>query len=179
MKKSPTLNASSLQQGILETIARQVTSNVQEVERTKLILAMLAGKSNQQVNDELGYSWEKAKRWRYKWMALQPTLDTVETTTKAKKVRYELEKAIRAGLSDAPRSGSPGKFSAHDYCQILGVALEEPSLSGRPVSHWGLTELTEEVIKRGIVKSISRSQVGSFLKTQRNKAPQDPGLAQP
>ena len=117
-------------------------------------------------------------------MALQPTLDTVETTTKAKKVRYELEKAIRAGLSDAPRSGSPGKFSAatadrHDYCQILGVALEEPSLSGRPISHWGLTELTDEVIKRGIVSRISRSQVGSFLKTQRSQAPQDPGLAQP
>ena len=171
MKKSPSLKASSLQQRILETIARQVTSTVQEVERTKLILAMLVGKSNQQVSDELGYSWEKAKRWRYKWMALQPTLDTVETTTKAKNVRNELEKAIRAGLSDAPRSGSPGKFSAatadrHDYCQILGVALEEPSLSGRPVSHWGLTELTEEVIKRGIVSCISRSQVGSFLKTQ-------------
>ena len=77
MKKSPSLNASSLQQRILETIARQVTSTVQEVERTKLILAMLVGKSNQQVSDELGYSWEKAKRWRYKWMALQPTLDTV------------------------------------------------------------------------------------------------------
>ena len=112
-------------------------------------------------------------------MALQPTLDTVETTTKAKNVRYELEKAIRAGLSDAPRSGSPGKFTAHDYCQIMGVSLEEPALSGRPISHWGLTELTDEVIKRGIVSCISRSQVGSFLKTQRNKAPQDPGLAQP
>ena len=164
MKKSPTLNASSLQQGILETIARQVTSSVQEVERTKLILAMLVGKSNKQVSDELGYSWEKAKRWRYKWMALQPTLDTVETTTKAKNARYELEKAIRDGLSDAPRSGSPGKFTAHDYCHILGVSLEDPSLSDRPISHWGLTELTDEVIKRGIVNSISRSQVGSFLR---------------
>ena len=59
------------------------------------------------------------------------------------------------------------------------VSLEEPALSGRPVSHWGLTELTQEVIKRGIVDSISRSQVGSFLKTQRDQAPQDPGLAQP
>ena len=179
MKKSPALKASSLQQRILETMARQVTSSVQEVERTKLILAMLVGKSNQQVSDELGYSWEKAKRWRYKWIDLQPTLDTVETTTDSKKVRYELEKAIRAGLSDAPRSGSPGKFTAHDYCQILGVAMEDPSLSGRPVSHWGLTELTDEVIKRGIVTRISRSQVGSFLKIQRNKASQDPRLAQP
>ena len=179
MKKSPALKASSLQQNILQTIARQVTSSVREVERAKLILAMLQGKSNKQVSQELGYSWEKAKRWRYKWIALQPTLDSIETATDAKKVRYELEKAIRDGLSDAPRSGSPGKFTAHDYCQIMGISLEEPALSGRPVSHWGLTELTQEVIKRGIVDSISRSQVGSFLKTQRDQAPQDPGLAQP
>ena len=46
------------------------------------------------------------------------------------------------------------------------VSLEEPALSGRPISHWGLTELTDEVLKRGIVNPISRSQVGSFLKTQ-------------
>ena len=177
MRKSPSLRASNLQQSILETIARQVTASVREVEQTKLILAMLAGKSNQQVNQELGYSWEEAKRWRFRWIQIQPGLDTLETTMDPEKVRWELEKAIRDGLSDAPRSGSPGKFSAHDYCQILGVALEEPSLSGRPVSHWGLTELTDEVIKRGIVSRISRSQVGSFLKTQRDQAPQDPGLS--
>ncbi len=158
MKKSPPLKASNLQQGILEMIARQVTSSVREVERTKLILAMLTGKSNKQVSQELGHSWEKAKRWRYRWIQIQPELDTIETATDAKKVRWELEKAIREGLSDAERSGSPGKFSAHDYCQIMGVSLEDPNLSGRPISHWGLTELTDEVIKRGIVESISRSQ---------------------
>jgi len=179
MKKSPALKASSLQQSILETIGRQVTASVQEVERAKLVLAMLAGKSNKQVSHELGYSWEKAKRWRYRWLELQPTLDIVEATTNPKKVRWQLEKAIGQGLSDAERSGSPGKFSAHDYCQILGVALEDPALSGRPISHWGLTELTDEVIKRGIVSGISRSQVGSFLKRQRSQAPQDSGLAQP
>ena len=140
MKKSPALKASSLQQNILQTIARQVTSSVREVERAKLILAMLQGKSNKQVSQELGYSWEKAKRWRYKWIALQPTLDSIETATDAKKVRYELEKAIRDGLSDAPRSGSPGKFTAatadrHDYCQIMdGRPL--PCLSGRTGSEW-------------------------------------------
>ena len=68
------------------------------------------------------------------------TLDTVETTTDPKKVRHELEKAIRDGLSDAERSGSPGKFSAatadrHDYCQILdGRPL--PCGSGRTQPEW-------------------------------------------
>ena len=135
MKKSPPLKASSLQLSILEAIARQVTSSVREVERTKLILAMLTGKSNKQVSHELGYCWEKAKRWRYRWLALQPTLDTVETTTDPKKARWELQKAIRVGLSDAERSGNPGKFSAHDYCQILdGRPL--PCGSGRTQPAW-------------------------------------------
>jgi len=184
MRKSPSLRASNLQQSILETIARQVTASVREVEQTKLILAMLAGKSNQQVNQELGYSWEKAKRWRFRWIQIQPGLDTLETTMDPEKVRWELEKAIRDGLSDAPRSGSPGKFSAHDYCQILGVALEEPSLSGRPVSHWGLTELTDEVIKRGIVSRISRSQSdrrcgGFFFKNTARSSPTRPRAVGP
>ena len=176
---SPKLSATPLQQTILRTIAHQSTASVCEAERATLILAMLQGKSNAAIHTELGYSWAKARRWRYKWIDLQPTLDTVETTTDPKKVRWTLEKAIRDGLGDAPRSGSPGKFSAHDYCQIMGVSLEEPALSGRPISHWGLTELTQEVIKRGIVASISRSQVGSFLKRERHQTPQDPGLAQP
>ena len=64
------------------------------------------------------------------------------------------------------------------------MALEEPSQRGRPVSQWGLIELTDEVIKRGIVSRISRSSLGSFLKhsdraADAGKAPQDSGLAQP
>ena len=176
---SPKLSATPLQQTILRTIAHQTTASVCEVERATLILAMLQGKSNAALHTELGYSWAKARRWRYRWIEIQPGLDTIETATDSKKVRYELEKAIRDGLGDAERSGSPGKFTAHDYCQIMGVSLEEPALSGRPISHWGLTELTQEVIKRGIVASISRSQVGSFLKRERDQAPQDSGLAQP
>jgi len=177
--RSPNLKASVLQLSILERISRQVTSSIREVERSQLILALLAGYSNSRVEQELGYTWEKAKRWRYRWLTIQPGVDQLEAISTPKQVRWEVEKAIRQALSDAPRPGSPAKFSAHDYCQILGVALEAPLLSGRPISEWSLTELKQEVEKRGIVSSISRSQVGSFLKRERGQTPQDSGLAHP
>ena len=171
--QSPVLKASALQKSLLEKISRQPTSSVREVERSKILLALLRGYTNGRVEEELGYSWEKAKRWRYRWISFQLSLDEIESKGSEEEVRHELELKIRECLSDAPRAGSPSKFSAYEYCQILGVALEEPALSGRPISEWSLSELKGEVEKRAIVSSISRSQVGSFLKRKRGEAPQD------
>ena len=42
---------------------------------------------------------------------------------------------------------------------IITVACEPPEKSGRPVTHWTPRELTDEVIKRGIVASIYKSDV--------------------
>lgn len=168
---SPQLSATPLQKTILQTIAQQVTAAVCEVERAKMILAMLEGKSNATIHTELGYSWAKARRWRYRWIELQPKLARIETNAEPKQKPCKVEKALREALADGARSGSPGKFSAQQYCQILAVAVEDPALSGRPVSQWSLTELTQEIIQRSIVSSISRSQVGAFLKRERGETP--------
>lgn len=168
---SPKLCATPLQETILLTITQQVTASVCEVERATLILAMLRGKSNAAIQAELGYSWAKARRWRYRWIDLQPKLAQIESNTPAKQQRLKVERALREALADAPRSGTPGKFSAQQYCHILALAVEDPVLSGRPISQWSLTELTQEVIQRGIVSQISRSQVGAFLKRERGEAP--------
>jgi putative transposase len=47
---------------------------------------------------------------------------------------------------------------------ILTVACESPATSDRPVTHWTPRELADEVIKRGIVPSISARHVGRFFK---------------
>ena len=47
---------------------------------------------------------------------------------------------------------------------ILAVACEPPETSGRPITHWTAHELADEVVKRGIVVSISTSQVGRYLR---------------
>jgi len=61
---------------------------------------------------------------------------------------------------------------------IITVACEPPEKSGRPVTHWTPRELTDEVIKRGIVASISVRQVGRFLKDSGTPTAQKSLLAQ-
>src|SRR5262249_57147025 len=72
-------------------------------------------------------------------------------------------------LGDAPRSGNPGKFTPEQVTQILALACEPPEKSGRPITHWTNAELAAEAQERGIVASISPSQVGPYL---REAAPQ-------
>ena len=103
----------------------------------------------------------------------------VEGREKKEGMAHDLEQKIRECLCDAPRLGGQAKITAEQYCQILGVSPELPSLSGRPISQWTLDELVDEVQKRGIVKSISRSHLGSFLKRKRGEAAQNQGLAKP
>ena len=44
------------------------------------------------------------------------------------------------------------------------MACEPPEKSGRPITHWTVHELTEEVVARGIVASISPAQVHRYLR---------------
>jgi putative transposase len=67
-------------------------------------------------------------------------------------------------LEDAERCGAPPTFTPEQMCQVMAVAVERPQDCGRPVSHWTPRELADEVIKRGIVPTISPRHVGRFLK---------------
>jgi putative transposase len=75
----------------------------------------------------------------------------------------ELTALIQDVLSNAFRSGSPGKFMAEQLAQVIAVACEPPAKSDRPISHWTARELADEVIKRQIVADISVRTVGRIL----------------
>ena len=75
-----------------------------------------------------------------------------------------MRRAIEGILTDEPRPGAPGKFTPEQVTQILAVACEPPAKSGRPITHWTAHELADEVVKRGIVTSISTSQVSRYLR---------------
>ena len=76
----------------------------------------------------------------------------------------KLREAMREVFRDSPRRGCQPRVTAEQVTQIQAVACESPRLSGRPISHWTVRELRDEVILRHIVSEISEAQVGRYLR---------------
>ena len=178
MKSQPIIMSAACQ-AILEKIASQRTASVREVERSAILVKLQAGTSSNKIAKNLGASWLKIQRLRNRWKSFELSLATIESSGEGKAVNQALRQQLQQVLADEERSGAPAKFSSHDYCNILAVSLEKPELSHRPISHWSLSELKAEVEKRGIVATISRAQLGAFLKSERRETTQSAGLAQP
>ena len=83
----------------------------------------------------------------------------------------DLRGEIEGIFADAPRPGTPGKFTAEEIVKIVAVGCENPKDSGRPVTNWTPRELAEEVVQRQIVTSISTRTVGRFLKMKQISSP--------
>lgn len=127
--------------------------------RAQIIL--LARKySNSFIAVSLGISVTTVRKWRKRWHDAAATLATAERDGWTER---QLTALITTILNDAPRSGSPGKFTAEQVMQIIWLACQPPALSNRPITHWTARELADEVVKRGIVPSISVSTVHHIL----------------
>lgn len=118
------------------------------------------GRSNIQIAEVVGLNRNQVGIWRRRW---QQSFEAL-VSAQCKLSHAGLCRLLQDVLSDAPRSGSPGVFTAEQVTQVLAVACESPQLSGRPINEWTSRELADEVIKRNIVDSISPSQVGRYLK---------------
>lgn len=146
------------QQPILREYSRSKTLSQQLAQRASIILLAFEGQRNQDIADELRLGRNQVGLWRRRWQDAWEALCLLECfETK------QLRQAIRELLSDAPRPGCPGKFSAEQITQILAVACEPPSKSDRPITHWTAKELADEVIQRKIVPSIAVSSVSKLL----------------
>jgi putative transposase len=173
--KPPQLQVSEKQEVILQRILRRATSPQNLVLRARIVLTGTEyGRRDTQIGHELHCSAQTVSTWRHRWADAWDKLLAIETTDD----EPELETAIITLLSDRPRSGSPAKFTAEEIIQIIQVACEAPSLSGRLITEWTPRELAEEVVKREIVESISPSQVGRFLKRGGVETASEPLLAE-
>lgn len=169
------LQISERQEAILRQIIRRTKSPQNLVIRTKIVLAgSQFGQRNRQIARDLEISDQTVSTWRGRWLDAAEVLATVEADGNDQ----ELEEAIIQVLSDQPRSGVPPTFTAEQICQILALACESPALSGRPISAWTLRELTDEAIRREIVKTISATQVWRFLKRGGVETASEPLLAE-
>jgi transposase len=148
------------QQDILHTFSRSVTAPSRLRQRAAIIVLAFDGLLNQDIAQRVGLTHRQVGRWRRRWADAWDRLIDIECCES----RAVLRRAIEAVLTDEPRPGAPGKFTPEQVTQILAVACEPPEKSGRPITHWTARELTDEVIERGIVASISPSQVYRYLR---------------
>jgi transposase len=151
---------SERQQAILQTLSRASTVAKCLVQRATLLLLAFGGLANRDIAAQVDLERHQVGLWRRRWQAAFPKLIRIECLETAAALRHAIEKV----LGDQPRPGCPGKFTAEQITLILAVACEPPEKSGRPITHWTIDELTDEVIQRGIVAAISPAQVGRYLR---------------
>jgi putative transposase len=58
-------------------------------------------------------------------------------------------------LQDSERVGSPVKFNMEQVIELFALACSPDEDYGRPTSHWTARELADEIMKQGIIESIS------------------------
>jgi transposase len=158
--KAAKVTITERQQRVLEELSRSRTEALIISQRASIILLAFAGHRNEMISIEVGLERKQVGLWRRRWR------DSWEALTRLECLEpLRLREAVRETLRDAPRSGAPGIFTAEQITQILAVACEPPSQSGRPITHWTQRELRDEVIKRHIVNEISESRIGHYLRT--------------
>ena len=143
----PAVRLSEEERAALTRLERAHNTRQQVALRARAILLVGAGLSTPQIERELGIGADMVRVWRKRWR---------------KTAGRELP--VEARLEDAPRPGAPPKFTPEQLAQLVVIACEKPERSGRPISHWTSRELADELVKRGIVPSISPRHVGRLLK---------------
>jgi hypothetical protein len=157
--KAAKIQLTEKQQAILEQIARSVTAPRRLIQRARLILLGFAHWLNVEIAKEIELDRRQVGQWRARWQASFDALVAIE----CRESQAALRRAIEDVLSDAPRAGSPGTFTAEQVTQVLAVACEEPRQSGLPIDDWTGRELAAELVRRKIVESISTATVQRYL----------------
>ena len=134
----------------LEQLVRRHSTPQQIALRARIVLAAADGANNCQIARQLDLSLDMVRRWRTRWLVLQPaSLDDLP---------------IAERLTDLPRPGKPVRIIAEQVCQIVALACEPPKDSLRPISQWTGREIADEIKQRGIVGTISGRHAARLLK---------------
>lgn len=130
----------------LQQLIKRHNTSQQVVLRAKIIILADEGKNHGEIARELKISLDMARLWRKRWL---------ETS-------YNELSAFQR-LKDLERVGAPVKFNMEQVIELFSLACSPPEDYGRPISHWTAKELTDEIVKQGIIESISVRHVGRLL----------------
>jgi transposase len=157
--KAAKVTITEKQRAMLDEFSRSRSEPLFLRQRSTIVLLAFAGLRNEQIAPQAGVGRHQVGLWRRRWAEAFDRLVLVECLEGA----VALRQAIRRLLADAPRAGSPGKFTAEQLAQIFAVACEDPKRSGKPFTHWTHAELAKEVCGRRIVAAISPRHLGRLL----------------
>jgi transposase len=148
--KPPSVELTSEERGDLEDLVRRHKTGQQLADRARIVLLAADGKNNSEIARELALEPDTVRLWRQRWLSVSGVgLEDLD---------------VEDRLADAPRSGTPARITPEQVARIVALACEAPSESGRPVSQWSTTELAAEIVRRGIVDTISPRHAARLLK---------------
>ena len=122
----------------LEALVRQRTAPQRDVLRAQIVLLAQAGQSTQAIAGALNVSQRMVCKWRGRSSRLGSD-----------------------GLKELPRAGRPRRISTAERLQLVSLACEPAEVDGRTTPT--LDDLVERSMERGIVATISRSQLHRIL----------------
>ncbi len=134
----------------LERLVRRHTTGQQLADRARIVLLAAEGLNNSEIARQLRLEPDTVRLWRQRWLAFHG----VDLT----------DLSVEDRLTDAPRPGRPAEITAEQVCQIVALACEAPSQAGRPISQWSNREIADEIIRRGILPTISPRHAARLVK---------------
>ena len=161
--KPPQIELTERERVELENLVRAHKTGQALARPARVVLLAAMGYSNTDIARLTPMDIEAVGLWRQRWFW---TADSR---------RQEMSAADR--LADAFRPGAVPRLSAEQVCQIVALACEQPSGSGRPISQWSPRELADEIVRRGITDRISPRHAARLLKSGRSAAPPSAVLA--
>jgi transposase len=148
--KPPEINLTDAERQDLEKLVSRHTTEQQKALRGRIVLLAAEGKNTPEIARALKTTLDTVRLWRRRWLDLQPISLS--------------DLSVEERLEDLPRPGTPPRLTADQICQIEQMACEKPEKSGRPISQWTGREIADEIVKRGIVDTISARHASRLLK---------------
>ncbi|BDA66996.1 transposase (plasmid) [Calothrix sp. PCC 7716] len=140
------LNLNDFERLELQQLVNRHSTPQQLAMRARIILLASEGKNHREIGRILDISRHTACLWRERWFLTSGS-----------------DLTITQRLQDSERVGAPAKFSMEQVLGLFTLACSPPEDYGRPISHWTARELADEIMKQGIIESISVRHVGRLL----------------